>query len=108
MFRCAHRYVVETAPDCVWVATSPQLRGRLHALDCCDDPQDMAGFASGFQLGQKLRCYVLKVSTVSNPRDNTPVNVLRVFPDSSPGKIVLCGLAERRIKYPLRVIAASG
>jgi hypothetical protein len=65
VLKCKHRYVVETSPDCVWVAVSPQQRGRLHVLDSLNDPQDMTGFASEFQLGQSLRCYVLKVSSSS-------------------------------------------
>ena len=52
---------MEVAADSVWVAVTPQLRGRLHALDCCDNPQDVPGFAAAFQPGQKLRCHVLKV-----------------------------------------------
>ena len=59
------RYVIDTAADCVWLAVSPAVRGRLHALDCCDAPQDMPGFAAGFQLGQKLRCHVLKVCSIT-------------------------------------------
>lgn len=63
---------MEVAPDCVWLAVRPLLRGRLHALDCCEDPQGMPGFAAGFQLGQKLRCHVLKVPLPSLYIENQP------------------------------------
>lgn len=57
----ATRYVQEVAADCVWVALSPALRGRLHALDAALDLAQLRTFAERFKPGQPLRCTVMQV-----------------------------------------------
>lgn len=45
----------------MWVALSPALRGRLHALDAALDLAQLRAFAQRFRPGQPLRCSVMQV-----------------------------------------------
>ena len=51
----------EVAPDCLWVALSPTLRGRVHALDSAASLAEVRGFSARFGVGQPLRCTIAQV-----------------------------------------------
>lgn len=57
------RYVQEVAPDCLWVALSPTLRGRVHALDNAASLAELREFSAKFGAGQPLRCTIAQVRT---------------------------------------------
>ena len=56
-----HRYVQEVAPGCLWVALSPSLRGRVHALDNASTLEQLRAFSRRYSSGQALRCTVARV-----------------------------------------------
>lgn len=55
------RYVQKVAPDCLWLALSPSLRGRVHALDSATTLERLRAFSGAYSIGRALRCTVSRV-----------------------------------------------
>ena len=51
-------------PHAIWVALSPKLRGRVHALDASDDLAVLRALPAHFPVGKPLRCRVVRVRCI--------------------------------------------
>lgn len=54
-------FVKEVQDECIWLLLSPNLKGRLFVLDSSTDPVELEDFKKRFQIGQAVKCRVLKV-----------------------------------------------
>ncbi|KAK9832620.1 hypothetical protein WJX81_004603 [Elliptochloris bilobata] len=54
-------WVADVEASAIWVALSPTLRGRVHALDASDELAVLRDLPIHFPVGKPLRCRILKV-----------------------------------------------
>ena len=59
------RWVADVTPHAIWVALSPKLRGRVHALDASGDLAVLRALPAHFPAGKPLRCRVVRVRFIS-------------------------------------------
>lgn len=64
-------FVNNVADDYIWVSVSPNVRGRIRAMDLCDDISLLGDIASNFPIGSALRARVLKVDSTSGRLEMT-------------------------------------
>ena len=62
-------FVNNIANDCLWVNLSPNVRGRIRALDVSDDVSQLNDLSKNFPVGSVLRANVLKVDVENNRLD---------------------------------------
>ena len=62
-------FVNNVADDCLWVNLSPNVRGRIRAMDVSDDVSRLTNLAKNFPVGSALRARVLNVDAVQNRLD---------------------------------------
>lgn len=59
------------AEDCLWVNLSPNVRGRIRAMDVSDDVSLLRDLAANFPVGSILKVKVLKADSETNHLDLT-------------------------------------
>ena len=59
------------AEDCLWVNLSPNVRGRIRAMDVSDDVSLLRDLEANFPIGSILRVKVLKANSETNHLDLT-------------------------------------
>lgn len=62
-------YVNNIADDCLWVNLSPNVRGRIRAMDVSDDVSQLKNLSKNFPVGSVLRAKVQKVDEENNRLD---------------------------------------
>lgn len=62
-------FVNNVADDCLWVNLSPNVRGRIRAMDVSDDVSQLNDLSKNFPVGSVLRAKVLKVDVENNRLD---------------------------------------
>lgn len=62
-------YVNNVADDCLWVNLSPNVRGRIRAMDVSDDVSKLGDLSKNFPVGSVLRAKVQKVDIENNRLD---------------------------------------
>ena len=62
-------FVNNVSNDCLWVNLSPNVRGRIRAMDVSDDVSKLKDLAKNFPVGSVLRAKVLKVDIENNRLD---------------------------------------
>lgn len=62
-------FVNNVADDCLWVSISPNVRGRIRAMDVSEDVSQLNDLAKNFPVGSALRAKVLKVDVENNRLD---------------------------------------
>ena len=62
-------FVNNVADDCIWVNLSPNVRGRIRAMDVSDDVSLLADLAQNFPVGSVIRAHVLNVDVIQNRLD---------------------------------------
>ena len=62
-------FVNNASTDCLWVNLSPNVRGRIRAMDVSDDVSKLKDLAKNFPVGSVLRANVLKVDIENNRLD---------------------------------------
>ena len=63
--------VNNVAEDCLWVNLSPNVRGRIRAMDISDDVSLLRDLATNFPVGSVLKAKVLKTDIETNRLDLT-------------------------------------
>ena len=80
-------FVNNVSDECVWVNLSPNVRGRIRAMDVSDNIYQLKDLEKNFPIGSILRAKVLKVDMENNRLD------LSARSDSSSGPQTLGELA---------------
>ena len=62
-------FVNNVSDDCLWVNISPNVRGRIRAMDVSDDISLLKDLAKNFPVGSALRAKVLKVDIAKSRLD---------------------------------------
>lgn len=62
-------YVNNVSDDCLWVNLSPNVRGRIRAMDVSDDVTALKDLPRNFPVGSVLRATVLKADVENNHLD---------------------------------------
>ena len=62
-------FVNNVTDDCIWVNLSPNVRGRIRAMDVSDDLSLLADLEKNFPVGSALRARVTNVDTANNRLD---------------------------------------
>ena len=62
-------FVNNVSNDCLWVNLSPNVRGRIRAMDVSDDVSKLKDLAKNFPVGSVLRAKVLRVDIENNRLD---------------------------------------
>ena len=62
-------FINNVSNDCLWVNLSPNVRGRIRAMDVSDDVSKLKDLAKNFPVGSVLRAKVLKVDIENNRLD---------------------------------------
>ena len=62
-------FVNNVAADCLWVNLSPNVRGRIRAIDVSDDVSVSTDLQKNFPVGSAIRVWVLKVDVANNRLD---------------------------------------
>ena len=62
-------FVNNVSDDCLWVNLSPNVRGRIRAIDVSDDVSQINDLSKNFPVGSVLRAKVLKVDIENNRLD---------------------------------------
>lgn len=62
-------FVNNVTDDCLWVNLSPNIRGRIRAMDLSDDVSKLNDLSKNFPVGSVLRAKVLKVDVENNRLD---------------------------------------
>ena len=62
-------FVNNIADDCIWVNLSPNVRGRIRAMDVSDDVSLLADLPQNFPIGSAIRAHVLNVDLAQNRLD---------------------------------------
>ena len=62
-------FVNNVSDDCVWVNLSPNVRGRIRAIDVSDNVSQLKDLAKNFPVGSVLKAKVLKVDIENNRLD---------------------------------------
>ena len=64
-------FVNHVSDDCLWVNLSPNVRGRIRAMDVSDDLSLLADIVKNFPVGSALRARVVHVDVENNRLDLT-------------------------------------
>ena len=67
-------YVNNVAEDCIWVNLSPNVRGRIRAMDASDNISVLTDMIHNFPLGSALNAKVVRVDADNNRLDLTARN----------------------------------
>ena len=62
-------FVNNVSDNCLWVNLSPNVRGRIRAMNVSDDLSQLGNLAKNFPVGSTLRAKVVKVDIESNRLD---------------------------------------
>ena len=62
-------YINNVDADCIWVNLSPNVRGRIRALDVSDDVSLLKDLQSNFPIGSAIRAHVKSVDITNNRLD---------------------------------------
>ncbi|KAL8859953.1 MAG: hypothetical protein Q9178_003501 [Gyalolechia marmorata] len=62
-------HVNKVAEDCVWVNLSPNVRGRIKALDLSDDVSLLKDLGKNFPVGSALKAKVVNIDVANNRLD---------------------------------------
>jgi len=62
-------FVNNISNDCVWVNLSPNVRGRIRAMDISDNVSQLKDLAKNFPVGSVLKAKVLRVDVENNRLD---------------------------------------
>ncbi len=62
-------FVNNLSDDCIWVNLSPNVRGRIRAMDVSDDVSLLKDLEKNFPVGSALRATVLRVDVANNRLD---------------------------------------
>lgn len=62
-------FVNNVADDCLWVNLSPNVRGRIRAMDVSDDVSRLTDLAKNFPVGSALRARAVNVDSIQNRLD---------------------------------------
>ena len=62
-------YVNNIAEDCLWLNLSPNVRGRIRAMDTSDEVSLLSDLPKNFPIGSALKVKVLKVDVENNHLD---------------------------------------
>ncbi|RDW94919.1 hypothetical protein BP5796_00682 [Coleophoma crateriformis] len=62
-------FVNNIGDDCLWVNLSPNIRGRIRAMDVCDDVSLLKDLESNFPIGSAIRVHVKGVDVANNRLD---------------------------------------
>lgn len=62
-------FVNNVSDDCIWVNISPNVRGRIRAMDVSDDISLLKDLVNNFPVGSALRATVLRVDAANNRLD---------------------------------------
>ena len=62
-------FVNNVSDDCLWVNLSPNVRGRIRAIDASDDVSQINDLSKNFPIGSALRAKVSKVDIENNRLD---------------------------------------
>ena len=81
-------FVNNIADDCVWVNLSPNVRGRIRAMDVSEDVSLLTDLSKNFPVGSALRARVVNVDVTSNRLD------LSARPASSSHSLALEDLSK--------------
>lgn len=84
-------FVNNIADDCLWVNLSPNVRGRIRAMDVSDDVSQLNSLPKNFPVGSALRVKVLKVDVENNRLD------LSARPDGSSASLTLKDLSKNMV-----------
>ena len=80
------------AEDCLWVNLSPNVRGRIRAMDVSDDVSLLRDLAGNFPIGSVLKVKVLKADVEANRLDLTArssgSSKLLTLQDLTPGMVL--------------------
>ena len=101
-------FVNNVTDDCLWVNISPNIRGRIRAMDVSDDVSLLADIAKNFPVGSALRARVVHVDIPNNRLDLTarsgPTSVPITINDLSRGMVLpgrVTKVTERHIMVQL-------
>ena len=84
-------FVNNVSNDCLWVNLSPNVRGRIRAMDVSDNVSQLKDLGKNFPVGSALRAKVLKVDIENNRLD------LSARTGSSSNPVTLNDLSEGMI-----------
>lgn len=84
-------FVNNVADDCIWVNLSPNVRGRIRAMDVSDDVSQLNDISKNFPVGSALRAKVLKVNVENNWLD------LSARSDGSSASLTLKDLSKSMV-----------
>ncbi|KAF6222079.1 hypothetical protein HO133_001165 [Letharia lupina] len=84
-------FVNNVADDCLWVNLSPNVRGRIRAIDVSDDVSQLNDLSKNFPIGSVLRAKVLKVDVENNRLD------LSARSDGSSASLTLKNLSKSMV-----------
>jgi rRNA biogenesis protein RRP5 len=62
-------YINNVDAECVWVNLSPNVRGRIRALDISDDVSLLKDLESNFPIGSAIRAHIKSVDVTTNRLD---------------------------------------
>ena len=62
-------FVNNVSHDCLWVNLSPNVRGRIRAMDVSDDVSQLKDLAKNFPVGSALKAKVVRVDVENNRLD---------------------------------------
>ena len=100
--------VNNVAEDCLWVNLSPNVRGRIRAMDVSDDLSLLRNLSENFPVGSVLKVKVLKVDIETNRLDLTARNSgsreILTLQDLSPGMVLpgrVTKITDRQIMVQL-------
>ena len=75
-------YVVKVEAEGLWVAITPNVKGRVFILDVCDDVSILSDLGAHFKIGQPVRAVVTSFDSKSSRLDLS----LKIVPDASKKK----------------------
>ena len=84
-------FVNNIADDCIWVNLSPNVRGRIRAMDVSDDVSQLNDLSKNFPVGSVLRAKVQKVNVENNRLD------LSARSDGSSASLTLKDLSKSMV-----------
>lgn len=93
-------FVNNVSDDCIWVNVSPNVRGRIRAIDVSDDISLLKDLTNNFPVGSALRATVLRVDVANSRLD------LSARSSHSSGPLSLKDLAKGMV-LPGRVTKVS-
>ena len=62
-------YVKEVHDEWAWLLLSPNIMGRLFVLDSSNEPVELAHFKERYQIGQPVKCRVMKIDCETGKLD---------------------------------------